>query len=384
MMKIKLFWLSLCCLPLTVKCQQPNLLANSSFEDINTCTEYHAQCAPAAWFIVTPTRVKWPPAKDGQCVMPIIYDNIYAPMTGRTFPYTMTLCSLEAGKKYDLVFWLYTGEYPFTHLDVVLTAADPTRTPAVIGKITPSFSLSGSDVTAKDENGWMLVRRQFTVDDEKRFFLIGNVMAPDAYLRNVEKKLKKSHRSDIMFCIDSISLTAADTAEKGCNSYAYTKSIVYEEHHRHTRHVYLDSLPGNSIPLQSSHDTLAGIQPPPPLFIPPPADTLLIPGIFFATNSSEIKAGYARQLDSFLVKIGLKKPAGIEINGHTDNTATDEWNDALSLRRATSIRDYIVKKMPGLQAAISVNGYGSRRPVADNETPAGKARNRRVEIVLTY
>ncbi|MBN9384252.1 MAG: OmpA family protein [Chitinophagaceae bacterium] len=384
MMKIRLIWLSLCCLPLAVNCQQPNLLANNSFEDYNTCTEYHAQCAPAAWFIVTTTKVKWPPPKDGECVMPIIYDNIYAPMQGRTFPYTMTLCPLKAGKEYDLVFWLYTGEYPFTHLDVVLTAADPTRAPSVIGKITPSFSLSKADVTARDNNGWMLVRRRFAVDEEKKFFLIGNVMASGSYPRSVEKKLRKSGHSDILFCIDSISLTAADTAEKGCNSYAYTHSIVYEERHRHTRHIYLDSLPGNSIPLQSSHDTLAGIQPPPPLFIPPPADTLLVPGIFFSTNSSEIKAGYARQLDSFLVKIGVKKPARIEVNGHTDNTASDEWNDALSLRRAASIRDYIVKKLPDLQASISVNGYGSRRPLAGNDTPSGKARNRRVEIVLTY
>jgi outer membrane protein OmpA-like peptidoglycan-associated protein len=384
MMKIRLACLSLCCLSLAANCQQPNLLANSSFEDINTCTEYHAQCAPAAWFIVTTTKVKWPPPKDGESVMPIIYDNIHTPMQGRSFPYTMTLCPLRAGKEYDLAFWLYTGECPFTHLDVVLTAADPTRAPSVIGKITPSFSLSKADVTTKDKNGWMLIRRRFTVDEQKRFFLIGNVMASEAYPHSVEKKIGKSGRGDIIFCIDSISLTAADTAEKICNSYAYTNSIIYEEHHRHTRHVYLDSLPGNSIPLQSSHDTLAGIQPPPPLFIPPPADTLLVPGIFFATNSSDIKAGYARQLDSFLVKIGMKKPAGIEINGHTDNTASDEWNDALSLRRASIIRDYIVKKLPGLQASISVNGYGSRRPIAANDTPSGKARNRRVEIVLTY
>jgi len=376
MMMIRSFWLLLCCLPLAVNCQQPNLLANGSFEDINICTEYEAPCAPAAWFIVTPTKVKWPPPKDGQGVMPIVYDNIYTPALRRSFPYTMTLCPLKAGKEYDLVLWLYTGEWPFTHLDVVLTAADPTRSPSVIGEITPSFSLSQADVTTTDKNGWMLVRRRFTVDEEKKFFLIGNVMVSEAYPRKLEKKLREAGPGDIKFYIDSISLTAADTTEKVCSSYAYNHSLVYEEHRRHSDHIYLD-LPPGKIPPQPSHDTLTSTQ-------PPPADTLLVPGVFFATNSSEINSSYAQQLDSFLVKISSKKPARIEINGHTDNTATDELNDALSLRRATSIRDYIVKRLPGLQTSISVNGYGSRYPVADNDTPSGKARNRRVEIVLTY
>jgi len=383
-MKTRLAWLLLVCLPAKGICQQPNLLANHSFEDVNTCTEYHAQCAPAAWFIVTTTKVKWPPPKDGESVMPVIYDNIYAPMTGRTFPYTMTLCPLKAGKEYDLSLWLYTGEFPFTHLDVVLSQTDPTRASSVIGKITPSFSLSKSDVVEKDKDGWMLMRKRFAADGEKRFFLIGNVMAPEVYPHSLEKKLKRSGGGNITFCIDDISLSAADTAEKMCPSYAYTHSIVYEEHHRHTRHIYLDSLPHNSVPLQASHDTLAGVQPPPPLFVPPPADTLLIPGIFFATNSNEIKGIYARQLDSLIAKISLKKPAGMEIDGHTDNTASDEINDALSLRRAVSIRDFIVRRLPGLSEVVSVNGYGSRRPVAGNDTPAGRAKNRRVEIVLSY
>ncbi|MDO6429227.1 OmpA family protein [Flavitalea sp. BT771] len=383
-MKTRLAWLILACLPAQGFSQQPNLLANNSFEDVNTCTEYHAQCAPAAWFIVTTTKVKWPPPKDGESVMPIVYDDMYAPMTGRTFPYTMLLCPLKAGREYDLSFWLYTGEFPFTHLDVVLTHADPTRAPSVIGKIIPSFSLSKSDVLEKDKDGWMRVRKRFTVDEEKRFFLIGNVMPSGAYPHSVEKKLKRPGSGLITFCIDDINLSAVDTTEIMCPSFAYTHSIVYEEHHRHTRHIFLDSLPANSIPLQSSHDTLTGVQAPPPLFIPPPADTLLIPGVYFATNSSEIKSIYARQLDSLIAKIGLKKLVSMEIDGHTDNTASDEFNDALSLRRAASIRDFILTRLPDLRDLIAINGFGSRRPVATNDTPAGKAKNRRVEIVLSY
>src|SRR5262249_42866640 len=77
-------------LSLGARCQ--NFLANGGFEDVNTCTEYHAQCAPAAWFTVSPPEFTWPRAKEGEQTMSFVYDNVYAPMVKRTFPYTMTLC----------------------------------------------------------------------------------------------------------------------------------------------------------------------------------------------------------------------------------------------------------------------------------------------------
>jgi outer membrane protein OmpA-like peptidoglycan-associated protein len=70
------------------------------------------------------------------------------------------------------------------------------------------------------------------------------------------------------------------------------------------------------------------------------------------------------------------------IEGHTDNVGTYGMNQELSLRRAISVRDYLI----GLGVApsnIAVEGYGPSRPVANNETSDGRARNRRVEIVIS-
>jgi outer membrane protein OmpA-like peptidoglycan-associated protein len=70
------------------------------------------------------------------------------------------------------------------------------------------------------------------------------------------------------------------------------------------------------------------------------------------------------------------------IEGHTDNVGSDATNSELSLRRALSVRDYLI----GLGVAasrIDVDGYGPSRPVADNSTADGRARNRRVEIVIS-
>ena len=66
---------------------------------------------------------------------------------------------------------------------------------------------------------------------------------------------------------------------------------------------------------------------------------------------------------------------------YTDSDGTTTANDALSLRRAESIREYFVASgvPPG---AITAVGFGGRKPVAGNGTPDGRAQNRRVEIVI--
>lgn len=71
----------------------------------------------------------------------------------------------------------------------------------------------------------------------------------------------------------------------------------------------------------------------------------------------------------------------IVVEGHTDSVGSAENNQALSERRATSVRDALVSQ--GVAAdRVTVTGYGSSRPVASNDSPAGRANNRRVEIVV--
>jgi len=71
----------------------------------------------------------------------------------------------------------------------------------------------------------------------------------------------------------------------------------------------------------------------------------------------------------------------IVVEGHTDSVGSAEKNQALSERRATSVRDALISH--GLASErVTVAGYGSTRPVADNDSDAGRANNRRVEIVV--
>ena len=69
----------------------------------------------------------------------------------------------------------------------------------------------------------------------------------------------------------------------------------------------------------------------------------------------------------------------VELHGHTDSIGSDAYNQALSDKRANAVRDYLVSK--GISAnRLNAIGKGELDPVASNETPEGRAQNRRVEL----
>ena len=70
------------------------------------------------------------------------------------------------------------------------------------------------------------------------------------------------------------------------------------------------------------------------------------------------------------------------IEGHTDSFGGDELNQKLSQERAVSVQQYMVNAMRIPTYRLIATGYGETRPVASNETEAGRARNRRIDIII--
>ncbi|MEP6675648.1 MAG: OmpA family protein [Ferruginibacter sp.] len=103
--------------------------------------------------------------------------------------------------------------------------------------------------------------------------------------------------------------------------------------------------------------------------------------IFFQTGSNKLLAKSNAAMNN-IVKLLADNPSYmVEIGGHTDNTGTAAKNQALSEARGNAVKDYLVKK--GVDASrINVTGYGPDKPIADNKTAAGRAKNRRVELEL--
>ena len=101
--------------------------------------------------------------------------------------------------------------------------------------------------------------------------------------------------------------------------------------------------------------------------------------VFFATNSAELDERAKQKLDESITILARHPDLEVEVGGHADSRGTDEYNMALSVRRAEAVRAYL--ELKGVKAAnLTVRGYGESRPVASNETAFGQSENRRVEL----
>jgi outer membrane protein OmpA-like peptidoglycan-associated protein len=110
--------------------------------------------------------------------------------------------------------------------------------------------------------------------------------------------------------------------------------------------------------------------------------TLNMPGnITFATNSSDLNAGFFNVLNSVALVVNEFNQTVIEVAGHTDNTGGDQYNQQLSERRAAAVAAYLGTRNVRADRIITV-GMGEARPVATNDTEAGRQLNRRVELTL--
>lgn len=103
--------------------------------------------------------------------------------------------------------------------------------------------------------------------------------------------------------------------------------------------------------------------------------------ISFDTGRAEIKPNLRPILDSFATSLLNNPTTTIMIVGHTDNTGSDAINNPLSVNRAASTRDYLVSHGVPIQR-IQIDGQGSYQPIASNDTPQNRAKNRRVEIFV--
>lgn len=100
----------------------------------------------------------------------------------------------------------------------------------------------------------------------------------------------------------------------------------------------------------------------------------------FASNKWDLPEGGVPEIDALVQKIlSLDKRVYLEIQGHTDSTGVESWNQELGERRAESVRRYLNGKGIPLYA-MSVISFGSSQPVGDNKTREGRAQNRRVVI----
>ena len=120
---------------------------------------------------------------------------------------------------------------------------------------------------------------------------------------------------------------------------------------------------------------------PPP---PPPAPKPVAPPVFesipFNENKSNISPEAAKVLDVDGRMLKENPNIKVEIGGHTDATGSDKADMAISLKRAESVKKYLMDKFNISADRLVVKAYGKSKPIADNKTKEGRAKNRRVEF----
>ncbi len=119
------------------------------------------------------------------------------------------------------------------------------------------------------------------------------------------------------------------------------------------------------------------------VLLTPDGDILLrITGIAFGVGSAKLRAGQEVVVERLAAAVKMFPGAAVEVAGHTDDTGTRQANVRLSRRRAETVARLLEKELGLEEGGIATQGYGPDRPVALNNTDAGRARNRRIDVVI--
>ena len=120
--------------------------------------------------------------------------------------------------------------------------------------------------------------------------------------------------------------------------------------------------------------------PPKPAPPPPPKPAPVFENIYFNENKTNIDPTAAKALDRDGEMLKENPDIKVEIGGHTDALGSEKANLKISEKRAESVKKYLMDKFNIASDRMVVKGYGSSKPIADNSTKEGRAKNRRVEF----
>ncbi len=109
---------------------------------------------------------------------------------------------------------------------------------------------------------------------------------------------------------------------------------------------------------------------------------MILSGLKFSSGSAWLNPNYDPLLDRLTEVIQRFPGAPVVVEGHTDNTGTRETNQTLSRERAQRVADALASRLVAGGETMSVLGVGPDRPIADNDSSSGRARNRRIEVLI--
>jgi outer membrane protein OmpA-like peptidoglycan-associated protein len=107
-----------------------------------------------------------------------------------------------------------------------------------------------------------------------------------------------------------------------------------------------------------------------------------LPDLFFDTDSAKLNKQAKESLEKIAQMLKTTDSKHVRVRGHTDSTGDETYNQQLSEKRAERVAEFLIDSADLNPDGISYEGKAARDPVSENSTAEGRARNRRVEIIL--
>lgn len=343
-----------------------NLVMNSSFENYKSCPQIIGQFNYSVESWSTPNFASTDYFNTcSEAVGSVNYNGVQAPRTGNAYAgiyvysdknyreYVQGKLSetLEKGQKYKVTFYisladessLYTKDIMFLFSEEKLKVSfnsNKIESTVIPKKLTNKGFKLFSDLNNRwysDTNNWMKFSFEFTSQGYENYFSIGNF-----HKNSKTKKEKLVSQSPYSF------------------SYYYIDDVSVEPIEKENIKVNLEVSDTSEI----KKDTLYTFQ-----------------NILFDFDQFELLENSTEELNELYKHLSANSNLTIEIYGHTDNIGLDSRNTELSEQRAKAVADYLISQ--GLMLhRVKWFGYGSSKPIATNETEAGRELNRRVDFKL--
>jgi OmpA-OmpF porin, OOP family len=322
-----------------------------------TADYFHAECKGSASTIKN-NFAGFQHAEEGQA-----YAGIYCCLTPEInyteYLQTKLIKPLKTGQKYIIQFYVSLSESSQFAIDR-FGVAFLKKSIEQENKFTLAYSPtveSEDSVFYDNKTGWKQVRMSFIAEGGEKYMVIGNFHTNrGTHLKKVpfsKKKYPKENGS--YYFIDNVCL-APETEDGTCICPLEPASIDS---------VIMPVVEEDAVPVVKIET----------------GKPVVLNFVFFDTDKSILKPESFNSLDSLAAFLLEEEKYSITVTGHTDNSGDEVKNQKLSQDRAKAVADYLVSKgvNPG---RIRSEGKGSEKPVSDNTTPEGRARNRRVEYTL--
>jgi len=356
-----------------------NLIINPSFEDHNVC-ERNVKCSPKGWYstlhssVTSYTSTK--NAHSGKWVLGVYL--LDSKSDKRSYVQTPLKCELKEGEPYFFEMYIKARKYASNIIGVYFSPVVIDTNTRKALNFRAQIKTPEKEMLYDKREDWIKVEGTYTAKGGERFLVIGNFEeGQENKLKKIGKKMKGPKS---FYYIDDVSLTSLNNLPL-CDADSFISQLYLDSlRHPYSPFIFnkqkivgykekevsssLDS--SSAIDINSKYDI---------------GQTFVLKNVLFETAKSRLLPASHLELDK-LINLLKKYPAMIiEISGHTDNMGTVEYNLQLSKDRAQSVVDYLIKA--GIKKErLYYLGYGSERPISNNENETGRQLNRRVEFKI--